>query len=458
MPRLEEFVNNAIRSGLLVPEDLAQVRNGFELEPARDAAPRLAQRLIERGKLTPYQARQILAGVTKGFLLGDYTILRRLGAGGMGKVFLAVRRSDGKRYAIKVLPPRRAMEEERALARFRKETELSRRVNHPNITRTVEVGVHDGVHFMVMDYVPGDSLFNVIRGRHGGPWRVPDAARYFMKVLDGLAAAHAVGLVHRDIKPSNLMVTPDGDARILDLGLARALEDSEPGRLTDPNVLIGTLDYASPEQLSDAASADARSDLYGLGCTIYFALSGRAPFEGGDPINKVFRHRLEEAKPLDRVARGVPSAFAAIVRKLMRKDPKDRYQSCAEVKADLARWLDADVVKAIVGADAESARAFRPPPPELDDEDLRFIDPRKGHSSATSILRELGNPEPAPAPFPKPAPAARPALIVDASAEPGLLPPRLDEPFEDSNVWLVKLVAGLCVLAAVAAVLFAWLR
>jgi serine/threonine protein kinase len=279
-----------------------------------------------------------------------------------------------------------------------------------------------------------------------------------LKVLDGLGAAHAAGLVHRDIKPSNLMVTPEGDARILDLGLARALEDAEPGRLTEPNVLIGTLDYASPEQLSDAAGADARSDIYSLGCTIYFALAGKAPFEGGDPINKVFRHLLEEAKPLDRVARGVPAAFAAIVRKMMRKDPRDRYASCAEVKADLARWVDAAVVKAIVGADAESARAFRPPPPELDDEDLRLMDMGASTVSPSSILRDLGSPEPAPAPFPKPGPPPRAALVLDEAVEIGHLPPRLDEPYTDSNVWIIRTVAGLCVLAAIAAVLAACLR
>ena len=161
---------------------------------------------------------------------------------------------------------------------------------------------------MVMEYVEGESLYQLVKGRRGGPLRVPDAARYFLQVLDGLGAAHAGGLIHRDIKPSNLMVTPDGGAVILDLGLARA--SGEASALTLANVVIGTLDYASPEQLGDASKADPRSDLYSLGCTLYFALAGRPPFEGGDMVNKIFKHRMEDPEPLERVARGVPAAFA----------------------------------------------------------------------------------------------------------------------------------------------------
>ena len=243
-----------------------------------DAAVRLARVLIQQGALTTYQARKVLAGATQGFFLGDYRILRSLGEGGMGKVYLAANQADGLRVAIKVLPPSKAADGGQALLRFRREMDLSRRVLHPNLARTIGVGQSGNAHFMVLEYVPGESLYQLVKHPRGGPLRVPDAARFFLKVIDGLEAAHDAGLIHRDIKPSNLMVTPEGDARVLDLGLARALDEESP--LSRPNIVIGTLDYASPEQLGNASRADRRSDLYSLGCTIYFALAGASAVRG----------------------------------------------------------------------------------------------------------------------------------------------------------------------------------
>src|SRR4051794_21812621 len=282
MVRLEQFVANLARSGLVAPPALERARAQLPDGPASDASVRLAKLLIKQGALTTYQARKVLGGATKGFFLGDYRILRSLGEGGMGKVYLAANQKDGMRVAIKVLPPSKAADGGQALLRFRREMELSRRARHPNLARTIDVGQAGSVHFMVLEYVPGESLYQLVKHPRGGPLRVPDAARYFLKVLDGLEAAHDVGLVHRDIKPSNLMVTPEGDARILDLGLARLMDEESP--LTRPNVVIGTLDYASPEQLGNAAKADRRSDLYSVGCTMYFALAARPPFEGGDVV------------------------------------------------------------------------------------------------------------------------------------------------------------------------------
>ena len=246
-------------------------------------------------------------------------------------------------------------------------------------------------------------------------------------MVDGLDAAHQAGLVHRDIKPSNIMITPDGNAKILDLGLARAL--GEEKGITRANTVLGTLDYASPEQLSDASKADVRSDLYSVGCTLYFALSGRPPFEGGDMINKIFKQRMDDPEPLEKVARGVPAAFAAIVRKLMAKKPEERYQTCAELRADLARWTDPSRLRAILGAEAEAARSLpsapappgrRGPAPALDRrrcEPQRPLAPRPGRCRAVAGPSPSLPPAPAsrrgPAPVrarpPPRAPAATPA-------------------------------------------------
>ncbi len=264
MSRLDDFVADIAKSGLIPPNELDRYLAGFSADPEADAPARFARLLIQTQKLTPYQAL-LLAGDARGFFLGGYRVLRSLGEGGMGKVFLAVREGTQLKVAIKVLPPKKALEEEQALRRFRREIELSQRVKHPNLARTFDFGEEDGVHFMVLEYVPGESLYHVVKGEKGGPLRVNDAARFFLKVAGGLEAAHAAGLIHRDIKPSNIMITPDGDARILDLGLARAT--GEETTLTQPNVVVGTLDYASPEQLVNATAVDRRSDLYSLGCT-----------------------------------------------------------------------------------------------------------------------------------------------------------------------------------------------
>jgi eukaryotic-like serine/threonine-protein kinase len=455
MSGLDDFVANVTKSGLISLSELERARAHLPESPAANASVRLARLLIQQGWLTSYQAHKVLAGATRGFFLGGYKILRPLGEGGMGKVYLATHLSDGARVAIKVLPPKKALEENQALLRFRREMDLSRRILHRNLARTLEVGCEDDVNFMVMEYIPGDSLYHVVK--QGGPLRVPDTARYFLKVIDGVEAAHEAGLVHRDIKPSNLMVTPDGDARILDLGLARAMGEESP--LTRDNVVIGTLDYASPEQLGDAARADRRSDLYSLGCTLYFTLAGRPPFEGGDVVNKIFKQRMEDPEPLERVSRGVPAAFAAIVRKLMAKEPNDRYQTCAQLRLDLARWTDPAHVRTILGSAAESARDFRPPPPELDDEDLHLIMDDDGSSSGSLSLRDLGAAEPAAAPMHRSPPPPRPAVLVDSSNlwdwDDAAVEPMPIRRASEDNTWLIHFIVGAFLVGILAVILIA---
>ncbi len=436
MAGLDQFVANLKRSRLVSVDDLQKARSVTPDRPESDAAVRLARTLIEQGTLTNYQAKKVLAGATRGFFLGEYRILRSLGEGGMGKVYLAVRERDGLRVAIKVLPASKALDGGQALARFRREMELSTKATHPNLAKTLDVGQDGNVHFMILEYVPGESLYQLVKHPKGGPLRVTDAARYFLKVIDGIEAAHAVGLVHRDIKPSNLMVTPEGDARVLDLGLARLIDDVE-GSLTKHNVVIGTLDYASPEQLGDAARADRRSDLYSLGCTLYFALAGHPPFEGGDVINKIFKQKMDDPEPLERVARGVPSAFAAIVRKLMNKNPPDRYQTVAELRSDLARWADPAMVQSILGAEADAAQAFRPPPREVEDDDLKFFDSKDGSLSLAS-LRDFGASEPPAAPMHRPPPQARSAVISRTNLSKDQRPSSL----QDETRWLIFFVVG----------------
>lgn len=446
MTSLDDFTANVASSGLVEPEILARHRALIDGQTQPEPAQELAKRLIHGGHLTSYQARKLLEGATRGFFLGGYRLLRQLGEGGMGKVYLAESPSHD-RVAIKVLPPKKILEEANALVRFYREMELSRRCLHQNLARTIAVGVEDEVHYMVMEYIAGKSLYDIIRHPRYGPLRVPDAARLFLQLADGLEAAHLAGLVHRDIKPSNIMITPTGEAKLLDMGLARAI-DEETG-LTKAGVVLGTLDYASPEQLRDAATADVRSDLYSVGCTLYFALAGRPPFEGGNMINKIFRQRMEDPEPVEKFAPGVPTAFGAIVRKLMNKKPEERYQDCTELKIDLARWLDPARLKTVLGAQAEAARAFQPPPPELLDDDVRLDNPLSDPNGSLS-LRDLGSPVPSPPPRRR-----EPPPPLQASFRP--LPAKsrsAAQPLSDDSRWLIQfgIVAALVGIVAVVAI------
>lgn len=332
--RLEKLIADIGKSGLVESALVSSAAGAIADADADDAAESLANRLIQSGKLTPYQARKLLAGATRGFLLATYKILDQLGQGASSKVFLAEHRKNGGTFALKVLPPQAAAEQERLLARFQREMRLSSLVNHPNVVKTVDVGVAGGVCYIVMDYIPGVNLYDYVKETPGRPLAHQAAAKISLEAAEGLKAIHRAGLIHRDIKPSNILLGTDSRPRILDLGLSLVVGESEDAR-ADPAGLIGTADYAAPEQADNPAGVDPRSDLYSLGCTLYFAVSGRAPFEGGDVLNKIYKHKLLKPKPIESLAPGLPAAFAALIRKLMAKEPANRPQSVEEFQNDL---------------------------------------------------------------------------------------------------------------------------
>ena len=383
MVRLDDFTGNVAKSGLVPPEVVTFVQSQLDPLPAEDAAVRLARQLVGGGWLTAYQAPQALWRERPGVLSGGLSTPSSPGRRGHGKSLPGGRRRS-RRSRSRCFPPRKALEEETLCGAF------AARWNSPSAVRIptspARLGrqrrrraLHgDGVHPGQEPVRAGEERARL--ARCGFPTR-PGC---FSSSWTGSRRPTRSGLVHRDIKPSNIMITPDGDVKLLDMGLARALDD-ETG-LTRANTVLGTLDYASPEQLRDAAKADMRSDLYSVGCTLYFALAGRAPFEGGDMINKIYKQRMEDPDPLENVARGVPAAFAAVVRKLMSKEPEERYQNCAELRGDLMRWTDPARVRAILGTEADAARSFRPPPPELVDEDLRLLDRDDRCPAATAFL------------------------------------------------------------------------
>jgi serine/threonine protein kinase len=350
-PAVEHFLQAVARSGLL---SRAQVDDALGRAPAdRRTHPRaLADWLCQEGRLTRFQARKLLQGRTRGLVVGTYHILAPIACGGMGTVYLARDAVGGELVALKVLPPKQARAEERLRARFLREMELGQRVGHPHIAQVYEVGVSGGVYFIAMEFIAGRSLRQLVRAK--GPLSVARAARLFIEVAAGLAHAHRRGLIHRDLKPSNLMVTPDGHATLLDLGLAlvRGEEGADHTVVGGRGYVLGTMDYIAPEQSEDPTQVCPRSDIYALGCTLYFALAGRPPFPGGSSIQKIMRHRTEEPTPLEQLSPAVPPEFAALVRKMCAKQPEDRFASADEVGEALVPWVaDDGAVPATPGPD-----------------------------------------------------------------------------------------------------------
>ena len=265
----------------------------------------------------------------------------------MGTVYLARDQRSQSLVALKILAPKRAQEEERVLARFRREMDMCQRVSHSHLAWTHEVGVYHGVHYIAMEYIPGKSLHRLVSER--GPLSVSRAARLFAEVANGLEHAHGQGLIHRDLKPSNIMVTPHDHAKLLDLGLALVLGEDMKERevIGGKGYIVGTMDYISPEQVADASRVDSRSDVYGLGCTLYFALTGRPPFPEGTRREKLECHRSQEPEPLERLNPNLPAGFVALVQRMMAKNPADRFPSAAAVARELQTWTSGEQVQAM---------------------------------------------------------------------------------------------------------------
>ncbi|MBU6309601.1 MAG: serine/threonine protein kinase [Planctomycetes bacterium] len=275
--------------------------------------------------------------VLHGTMLGPYRLDEFIGGGGMGAVFRALDTTLDRTVAVKVLAGRQADDEE-MLKRFRNEAQSAARLDHENIGRVHAVGSENGWHFIVFEFIEGTNLRDVIRTE--GPFDLARTVDVAIQVADALEHASERDVVHRDIKPSNIMITPSGRARIVDMGLARLPHLADDRDLTVSGMTLGTFDYISPEQARDPRAADVRSDLYSLGCTIFFMLTGRPPFADGTMVQKLLQHQQQAPPALDEIRPDVPRRFAEIVTRLMAKDPLDRYQRPAVLVADLAAFAD----------------------------------------------------------------------------------------------------------------------
>jgi serine/threonine protein kinase len=271
-----------------------------------------------------------------GTRLGECRIEGLLGCGGMGEVYLAEHELLGRNVAIKVLPAHLANNPE-AVQRFRRSLQILARLHtHPNVAAALHASEHEGRLYLVMEYVPGMDLRAYVR--QFGRLPVAQACALIRQTAVGLDYAHGHGIVHRDIKPSNLMLTPDGTVKILDLGLARLLTADSPELAswqTQAGVILGTVDFISPEQSRNAQQADVRSDLYSLGCTFYYLLAGKPPFADGSLPEKLLAHTALSPEAIDQVRPDVPPEIATLVQRLLAKKPAQRYPSARSFLAAL---------------------------------------------------------------------------------------------------------------------------
>ena len=266
----------------------------------------------------------------KRVLADRYEIDVVLGQGGMARVFKGIDRVLNRTVAVKVLSPQ-FVGDEQFVARFQREAQASAALNHPNIVSVYDTGSQADVHYIVMEYVEGRTLRDIIRQE--GPLLPERAMEIAEAVADALAAAHVAGLVHRDIKPGNIMITREGEVKVMDFGIARTTTGDT---LTQTASILGTASYLSPEQ-AQGESVDARSDIYSVGCVLYEMLTAGAPFSGDSPVAIAYKHVRESPVPPSRSNPDVSTALEAVVMKCMAKNPANRYQSAEELRADLQR-------------------------------------------------------------------------------------------------------------------------
>jgi len=335
----------AVESGLLSRPQLDDALSHLLVLP--DGSPRtitdvldqeLGEMLVELGYLNPWQVDQLKRDRTK-FRLGPYRIVDAIGKGGMGHVFKGEHELLGRIEAIKVLPKSKSTPE--SIQRFQREIRAQARLDHPNLVR-ISYAAQDGdAFFLVTEYVPGADLRRLVRGH--GPLSAPIAASIISQAARGLHYAHGEGLVHRDVKPGNLLVTPEGLTKVTDLGLAWYLHD-EVGPVTSgrPGAIVGTSDYLAPETIREPEQVRPVSDIYSLGCTLYYAVTGKVPFPGGNTTEKMRRHLNET--PLNPLlfSPDLPEAFSDVIARMMHRDPDRRVPTAEHVIELVKPWSTDD--------------------------------------------------------------------------------------------------------------------
>ncbi len=338
-----ELLDLLRQSGLVGHNDFAALAHQLP-ETARGDVREAARWLVAQRWLSAWQVQHLLAGRWKGFFLGRYKLLRLLGTGGMGRVFLAEHTYLKRPVALKLLTDADA--DSPRLRRFFRESQAVAALNHPHICGVYDFDTDGRFHFLVQEYLEGPDLQQLVERE--GPLPIAQAVRYTIQAAQALDHAHRHGMIHRDVKPANLMLNARGELKLLDLGVVRWHRCGDPTLTADQAIqIIGTVDYLPPEQFVDVHNVDARADQYALGCTLYFLLTGRPPFDRGSQQQRIIAHQTQQPPSLSALRPQIPPALAEVVARLMAKQPDERYASAAEVASALEHLALAEPVPAV---------------------------------------------------------------------------------------------------------------
>jgi serine/threonine protein kinase len=407
----DEFLELVRKSGLV---DQERLETFFRLRPNPPGVPTKAQKLaallVRKGFLTYFQAAQLLQGKWRGFTMGKYNVLERISSGSSSGIFLAEHLTTHRLEAIRLLPFVKGLDPP-ALARLYQEAQANA-LDYPNIVRAREMDCGGPVYFLVLDFVDGSSLEQIVR-KHG-PLAIPRAADYIRQAAMGLQYLHQAGRVHRDIEPENILVDRQGTVTILDLGLTRFLQDQKhllTKECADRHIL-GTVEYLAPEQTMNSHEVDIRVDIYGLGATFYFLLTGHPPFEDEPAVAEPVFQLVREPVPVRDLRPEVPQELVAVVGKMLATDPAQRYPTPEAVVEALAPWTQTPIP---VPAEDEMPRLSPV---------ARQRGVLEGNGRPSTSVPRRGPPPPAPQETPEP---ARPPEAPDDSTDFELRPQVSDD-------------------------------